>query len=335
MKNTQFLLRHVFKTLDVFERIWLLNNAPEVQKGLIQRKNQDSEDAMTIQGTFSHGVTPKLDKIEKDKLRESLKTAEYEKQTAGMGKIRKAIYSMMPRKTNVLPQIPYKERSLDQIICLKNIDIKVKKGSLTVIVGPTGSGKSSLLASMLGELVYLPKETIEEFGDHSRFLSDGELRYLEETLLSSDLTGTNPITINGSTGYCEQQPWVQNGKFRENVLFGSEFDKRKYVETIMACQLEPDLAIMTAGDQTEIGEKGINLSGGQKARVALARAIYNRPDILLMDDPISALDAHVREAVFKEVIVGLMRDKTRILATHAVEVLPLADEIIIMKDGCI
>ena len=217
---------------------------------------------MTIQGTFSHGVTPKLDKIEKDKLRESLKTAEYEKQTAGMGKIRKAIYSMMPRKTNVLPQIPYKERSLDQIICLKNIDIKIKKGSLTVIVGPTGSGKSSLLASMLGELVYLPKETIEEFGDHSRFLSDGELRYLEETLLSSDLTGTNPITINGSTGYCEQQPWVQNGKFRENVLFGSEFDKRRYVETIMACQLEPDLAIMTAGDQTEIGEKGINLSGG-------------------------------------------------------------------------
>ena len=121
-----------------------------------------------------------------------------------MGKICKAIYSIMPRKKNALPQIPYKERSLDQIICLKNIDIKVKKGSLTVIVGPTGSGKSSLLNSILGELVNLPKETLEEFGDHSRFLSDGELRYLEEALLSSNLTDTNPVIINGSTGYCEQ-----------------------------------------------------------------------------------------------------------------------------------
>ena len=90
---------------------------------------------------------------------------------------------------------------------------------------------------------------------------------------------------------------------------------------------------MPAGDQTEIGEKGINLSGGQKARVALARAIYNRPDVLLLDDPISALDAHVRQAVFNEVIVGLMKNKTRILVTHSVEFAQLADHIIIMKDG--
>ena len=85
---------------------------------------------------------------------------------------------------------------------------------------------------------------------------------------------------------------------RDNVLFGSEFDKKKYVETLLACQLEPDLKEMSAGDLSEIGEKGINLSGGQKARLSLARACYKSSDIVLMDDPISALDAHVRKQIF-------------------------------------
>ena len=101
----------------------------------------------------------------------------------------------------------------------------------------------------------------------------------------------------------------------------------------MACQLEPDLAIMPAGDLSEIGEKGINLSGGQKARVALARAIYKRPDVLLMDDPISALDANVRKMIFEQVFTGLMKDKTRVLVTHAVDFIHLADHVIIMKEG--
>ena len=117
------------------------------------------------------------------------------------------------------------------------------------------------------------------------------------------------------------------------MLFGLEFEKKRYVETIMACQLEADLAIMPAGDFTEIGEKGINLSGGQKARVALARAVYKRPDILIMDDPVSALDAHVRKEIFDQVFCGLMKDSTRILVTHAVEFIHLADNVIILKDG--
>ena len=231
------------------------------------------------------------------------------------------------------PKIPYSPRSLDSIIDLENIDIKIRKGSFTVIIGPTGSGKSSLLNAMLGELNYLPEQILDEFSDRKRVLNDGELKYIEDYLVNSDLSDSSPVSINGQTGYCEQQPWIQNGKLSENVLFGSEMDQLRYVHTIMACQLEPDLAIMPAGDQTEIGEKGINLSGGQKARVALARAIYNRPDVLLLDDPISALDAHVRQAVFNEVIVGLMKNKTRILVTHSVEFAQLADHIIIMKDG--
>ena len=120
---------------------------------------------------------------------------------------------------------------------------------------------------------------------------------------------------------------------RDNILFGSEFDKRKYVQTISGCQLEADLAMMVAGDMSEIGQRGINLSGGQKARLSLARAVYTDPDIILLDDPISALDAVVKKKVFKQVFNGLLRDKTRILVTHAVEFIHLADRVVLMKDG--
>ena len=239
----------------------------------------------------------------------------------------------MAPKSKEDPIIPIKERTLEQILSLKDIDISVKKGSFVVIIGETGSGKTTLLNSMIGELIYLPDQIIKEVGDAKRKITEGELRYLEDTLLATDFTSKSPIQLKGTTGYCEQQAWIQNGKLRENILFGSDFDKKKYVETIMACQLEPDLAIMPAGDLSEIGEKGINLSGGQKARVALARAIYKRPDVLLMDDPISALDANVRKMIFDQVFTGLMKDKTRILVTHAVDFIHLADHVIIMKEG--
>lgn len=101
----------------------------------------------------------------------------------------------------------------------------------------------------------------------------------------------------------------------------------------MACQLESDLAILPAGDLTEIGEKGINLSGGQKARVSLARAVYANKDIVLMDDPISALDANVRKLIFNQVFQGMLKEKTRVLVTHAVDFLHLADRIIVMSNG--
>ena len=120
---------------------------------------------------------------------------------------------------------------------------------------------------------------------------------------------------------------------RDNILFGQEFDKKRYVETMLACQLEPDLKEMSAGDLSEIGERGINLSGGQKARVSLARAVYKDSDIVLMDDPISALDAHVRKQVFLQVFQGLLKDKTRILVTHAIDFVHLADRVVIMKKG--
>ena len=122
---------------------------------------------------------------------------------------------------------------------------------------------------------------------------------------------------------------------RQNVLFGNKFNKRRYVKTIEACQLEADLKLMPAGDRSEIGERGVTLSGGQKARLSLARAVYHKSEIILMDDPISALDADVRKKVFQLVFKGILRKKTRILVTHSVDFLHLADQIVIMKGGLV
>ena len=120
---------------------------------------------------------------------------------------------------------------------------------------------------------------------------------------------------------------------RENIVYNLPFDCEKYVDAIQYCELENDLETLKAGDQTEIGEKGVNLSGGQKARLGLARAVYADKDIYLMDDPISALDAHVRKQIINNVYFGVLRDRTRILVTHAIDFLSKADHIIMMDQG--
>lgn len=143
----------------------------------------------------------------------------------------------------------------------------------------------------------------------------------------------SPVKICGSVSYVEQSSWIPNARIRDIILFGQPYEEEWYNKTIKACQLTTDLANLSGGDMTEIGERGINLSGGQKARVCLARAVYANRDIILMDDPISALDAHVRKEVFNEVFAGVCKNKTRILVTHAIDFAPKADRIIIMKSG--
>jgi len=133
--------------------------------------------------------------------------------------------------------------------------------------------------------------------------------------------------------YVQQQPWIQNKSIKENILFGIEYDEARYKETIKICELKRDLEILPAGDLTEIGEKGINLSGGQKARIGLARAVYSDREIFLMDDPISALDANVKKKIFKNVFMSKFKLKTRVLVTHAVDFLHLVDRIILLKQG--
>ena len=190
-------------------------------------------------------------------------------------------------------------------IVLKNINLEIKKGEIVAIIGEVGSGKSSLLQAMLNSLILLnPKEC------------DG-------------------IHINGSIGYVAQIPWIQNETIRNNILFFNDFNEEKYKEILEVSQLNYDLDNFEGGDKTEIGEKGVNLSGGQKVRVSLARILYQNPDIYLLDDPISALDANVGKKIMKDCIIKYLNGKTRIVVTHALHYLNLFEKIIYIKEGTI
>uniref|UniRef100_A0A665TUY4 ABC-type glutathione-S-conjugate transporter n=1 Tax=Echeneis naucrates TaxID=173247 RepID=A0A665TUY4_ECHNA len=185
--------------------------------------------------------------------------------------------------------------------CLRRINVRVPRGSLVAVVGHVGSGKSSLLSAMLGE-------TEKRSGQ---------------------------VTVKGSVAYVPQQAWIQNATVQDNITFGREKLKTWYQRVLEVCALLPDLDILPAGDATEIGEKGLNLSGGQKQRVSLARAVYRKADVYMLDDPLSAVDAHVGQHIFDKVIgpKGVLRDKTRILVTHGMSFLPQADLILVLVDG--
>uniref|UniRef100_A0A8C7YTQ9 Uncharacterized protein n=1 Tax=Oryzias sinensis TaxID=183150 RepID=A0A8C7YTQ9_9TELE len=184
---------------------------------------------------------------------------------------------------------------------LKDVSLDIEPGRLVAVVGAVGSGKSSLMSALLGEM-----HCTEGF-----------------------------INIKGSLAFVPQQAWIQNATLRDNILFGSPHEEKRFQEVIQACALGPDLKLLAAGELTEIGEKGINLSGGQKQRVSLARAAYSQADIYLLDDPLSAVDSHVGKHLFDKVIGpnGVLKHKTRILVTHGVSFLPYVDEVVVLVDG--
>ena len=188
-------------------------------------------------------------------------------------------------------------------VTLKEIDLEIKKGEILGIIGEVGSGKSSLLQAILNCLILLnPKEC------------DG-------------------IYINGDIGYASQIPWIQNDTIKNNILFFNKYEKEKYETVLDKCQLKYDLDNFEGKDMTEIGEKGVNLSGGQKVRVSLARTVYSNPDIYLFDDPISALDANIGKKIMKELIIDYLEGKTRVIVTHALQYLKYMNRIIYMKNG--
>ncbi|XP_072498341.1 ATP-binding cassette sub-family C member 10 isoform X3 [Notamacropus eugenii] len=180
--------------------------------------------------------------------------------------------------------------------------LKVKKGSLVGIVGKVGCGKSSLLAAISGDLHRL----------------------------------SGQISIAGrfeGFGLATQEPWIQFATIRDNILFGKAFDAHLYWKVLEACALHDDLAILPDGDQTEVGEKGVTLSGGQRARIALARAVYQENKLYLLDDPLAAVDADVANHLLHKCILGILGHTTRLLCTHRTEYLEQADVVLLLEGG--
>ncbi|EOB04098.1 Multidrug resistance-associated protein 7, partial [Anas platyrhynchos] len=202
---------------------------------------------------------------------------------------------------------PVKEESSSQpfptgTLQLHIENLSVRKGMLLGVVGKVGSGKSSLLAAITGELV-----------------KQGGRVYV--------------CDLEQGFGLATQEPWIQFATVRENILFGRDYNARLYEEVLDACALSEDLNILPAGDQTEVGENGVTLSGGQKARIALARAVYQEKELYLLDDPLAAVDADVANHLMRKCILGVLQHKTRILCTHRTEFLEKADALVLMDNG--
>jgi len=210
---------------------------------------------------------------------------------------------------------------LANLLCLKRICLETKGAEMIAVVGGVGSGKSSLLKAMLGEI--------------------------------RSLSGTT--SAKGDIAYFSQNPFILNATVKANIIFGhanEPFDAERYKRALHCCALTHDLKLLPAGDMTEIGEKGVTLSGGQKARVAMARVVYHNPDICLLDDPLAAVDAHVGKHIFQKAIIdellldksssisvldGKAKKRTVVLVTNAIQYLnnPLIDRIVVLKDGSI
>ena len=185
---------------------------------------------------------------------------------------------------------------------LNNINLTIREGEFICIIGEVGSGKSSLIQAILNNMIIQNNPNTK-------------------------------IIVNGKISYVGQEAWIQNNTVQNNILFYQPYNVEKYQKILKLCELNQDLNSLSGGDLTEIGEKGVNLSGGQKARISLARAMYCDNDIYIMDDPISALDAHVGKNIMYNCIIGYLKGKTRILVTHALQYTSFADRIYYMKNG--
>lgn len=186
-------------------------------------------------------------------------------------------------------------------LTLDKVNLRVQPGTLVAIIGPVGSGKSSLIQAILGELPLL----------------------------------SGAIDVNGVVSYASQEPWLFSGTVRTNILFGQEMNRERYRQVVKKCALERDFALLPNGDKTIVGERGQSLSGGQKARISLARACYRNAAIYLLDDPLSAVDTHVGKHLFDQCLRDLLRDRIVILVTHQLQYLQHVDQIVIFKHGAV
>ena len=212
---------------------------------------------------------------------------------------KKGNYFEKTDKVLTVSNLSCKEHELSEKFFLQDVSFQAPERSLTVITGPVGGGKSTLLASIVGETK----------------------------------TSAGSIAYDGSIAYVSQTAWVFSGTLRENILFGEPYDQNKLSMVIGACALQEDLSRFPKGLLTFVGERGVVLSGGQRTRVSLARAVYADADMYLLDDPLSAVDAKVGEQIFNQCICQLLSDRIRIMVTHDENHMKVADQIIVLHKG--
>ena len=334
VRNLPNSINSILETIVSMRRIEKFIRQPERDNSVVKRgDNKEAELAIKInKGTFTWGMKQKSkeekekeeqekknakknkkkkvdDKIKEEKKEEESKKEEKKDEVKDkiQDKIDEPLIPPNMRDTKITLDEDTKKleipKNCDYDVVLRDISLEIKPGEIVGIIGEVGSGKSSLLQAILNSLIILNPEEC-----------DG-------------------IHINGSVGYVAQIPWIQNATIKNNILFFNEYDEKRYREVLEASQLVYDLDNFEGGDNTEIGEKGINLSGGQKVRVSLARVLYSNPDIYLFDDPISALDANIGKKIMKQCIINYLKGKTRIIVTHALNYLKYMDKIIYLNNG--
>lgn len=280
------IIRQFAESKVAITRVDQVLNAEEIEDVIHNKSSENSPYAVEIvNGSFRWESAP-----EEKTSKEEAKSAKKKKSETTVPDS----YESPPRDSHELSDI--EKKPVDN---LKNINCRIKKGSLVAIVGPVGSGKSTLLNAILGEVKRVSGE----------------------------------IHVNGSIAYSLQHPWIQNGSLRKNVIFGREFDQKKFDLAIHATALDKDLEWLPAGENTLLGEKGVQISGGQKARVSCARVVYEKPDIAILDDPLSAVDVHVGAHLFEECIKKSLAGSTVILVTHQLSHVRDVDHVILMNDG--
>ena len=210
---------------------------------------------------------------------------------------------------------------------MKNISFKVKPNQVLAVVGHVGSGKVSRINFIS---IYINTHPIMDLYISYSF------NYFDQSSLLNVIIGElsllkGSMSVRGKIAYASQEAWVFTGTVRQNILCGLEYDLKRYKRVVKACALENDFTLLPDGDRTAVGEKGVSLSGGQKARLNLARALYIDADIYLLDDPLSAVDTHVGRHLFDRAVNGFLHDKIRILVTHQLQYLQEVDQILVLK----
>ena len=267
----------------------------ELQDLSINKKNNDDKDYDDLKKENIEENEEEDIFIQKNELKEKLLGKENIEE--------KIIISDKINNNNKVDDKIERDENIETIKLLEGIKLKVEKGDLIGIVGPVGAGKTCLLNAILNNL----------------------------DVINNPLG--KKIKINGSIAYVPQKAWILNDTVRNNIVFKRKFDPEKYKTVINICQLNPDFELFKSGDMTQVSDKGSNLSGGQKTRITIARAVYSDSDIYLFDDPLSALDSHVGEAIFNELIKEYLKNKTVLVVTHALQYIPLMNKVIYIDDG--